>query len=323
MYHRIIQCLLKILLLLYATASSHAQLSAVRATINIIPPYSVYLSDYVSPSANKLLVNIILADPNPVDLMVKLKITIQGEGITLETKPSLLPTPLRLSTGVNTISTADLAPYFDPANFNFQGLDKAQFIKSGRLKEGIYQFCVEVLEYNRGIKLSDKACATAWLLLNNPPMWNLPEANQVVPATNPQNMIFNWTPQHTGSPNSAFTVAYEFTLVEIWPISRNGNDAINSQLPLFRTTTEITSLLYGPAEPPLIPGRKYAIRLKAYDKEGRDLFINSGYSEVRIFTFGEECKPPLLQNPVVHNFQKAKLSWSGIPSHTDYGFVTK
>lgn len=309
---------LALLLALSLHINSYAQLIPVRSSINIIPPYSVYLSDYVAPGSNKLQVNIIITDPNPSGLQAKLKISILGEGITLETKPTFSPTPLQLNTGVNIITTTDLAPYFDPANLNFQGLDRNQFTKSGRLKEGLYQFCVEVVEYNRNIKLSDKSCTNAWLIRNNPPIWNLPEANQLVKATNPQNMLFNWTPQHTGSPNSAFTVDYEFTLVEIWPTTRNPNDAINSQLPIFRTTTSFTSLIYGPSEPPLIPGRKYAIRLKAYDRDGRDLFVNSGYSEVRSFTFGEECKPPVLQKTAVKNYQKAKISWSPSPTNTDY-----
>lgn len=305
-------------LLLFASTLCFGQSSAVRTSINIIPPYSVYLSDYVAPASNKLIVNINVSDPNPDDLNAKLKITIEGEGITIVTRPNFMPPPLRLTTGTNPITTADLAPYFDPANLNFQGLDRAQFIKSGRLKEGIYQFCVEAVEYNRNIKLSDKSCATAWLLLNNPPQWNLPQAGELLKASNPQNILFNWIPQHTGSPNAAFSTEYEFTLVEIWPENRNPNDAINSQLPLYRTTTNATSLFYGPAEPPLIPGHKYVVRLKAYDKEGRDLFINNGYSEVRAFTFGEVCLAPNLEKETIENFQKVRIKWSGSSIHTDY-----
>lgn len=301
-----------------ASVCSYGQSNAVRASINILPPYSVYLSDYVAPGSSKIQISINVTDPNPDDLAAKLRITIEGEGITIISKPNYMPSPIRLTTGINTITTADLAPYFDPANLNFQGLDKSQFIKSGRLKEGIYQFCVEAVEYNRNIKLSEKSCATAWLLLNNPPQWNLPQANELIKASNPQNIMFNWIPQHTGSPNAAFTTEYEFTLVEIWPDNRNPNDAINSQLPLFRTTTSTTSLFYDPAEPQLIPGHKYAIRLKAYDKEGRDLFINSGYSEVRVFTFGEVCKPPTSEKSTIENFQKAKIEWLGLPAHSDY-----
>lgn len=297
---------------------SSGQSILLRPSINIIPPYSVYLPDYVSSTSNKLNVSIVVNDPNPQELSAKLKFTILSDGISITTRPDFKPSPIRISTGVNVLTSADLVPYFDAAALNFQGMDKGQFIKSGRLKEGIYQFCVEVVEYERGIRLSERACATAWLLLNNPPLWNIPANNEIVRASNPQNLLFNWTPQHTGSPNSAFTAEYEFTLVEVWPIQRNPNDAINAQVPLYRTTTTSNSLIYGPTEPQLIPGRKYAIRLRAYDREGRDLFVNNGYSEVRVFTFGEECKYPTSLSAKVENFQKAKVTYVSQSSNTEF-----
>lgn len=305
-------------ILINSLTEAWGQANPVRVSINILPPYSVFLPDYVAPDANKLNVNIFLNDQTQIDLEVRLKLTILGDGITIQNKPGFVTPPIRINPGMTTLSSIDLAPYFNPANLIFNGINPAQFIKTGRLPEGIYQFCVEVYEYRRGIKLSEKTCSPVWLLLNDPPIWNLPSQGEVLKASQPQNIFFNWTPRHTGSPNSAFTTEYEFTLVEIWPSNRNPNDAINVQLPLQKITTTNNSLFYGPGDPPLIPGRRYAARIRAYDKGGRDLFKNSGYSEVLTFTFGEECIPPTSIQLSSDGLKRIMVSWNPSPSGTDY-----
>ncbi|RLD75025.1 MAG: hypothetical protein DRJ10_16035, partial [Bacteroidetes bacterium] len=144
------------------------------------------------------------------------------------------------------------------------------------------------------------------------------ENNKTLTATNPQNLFFTWMPMNTGSPNSAFTTEYEFTLVEIWPDNRNPNDAINSMMPLYQTTTMNTAITYGPAEPQLIPGRKYVCRLRAYDTEGRDLFKNNGYSQILVFTFGQECLAPINISHSIEDSETAKANWQMLPGQTEY-----
>jgi hypothetical protein len=121
---------------------------------------------------------------------------------------------------------------------------------------------------------------------------NLPRNGDKVKIIEVTNIPFTWTPRHTGSPNSAFSTEYIFRLVEIWPATRNPYDAFLSQQPLYETTTTSTQIVYGPAEPALIPGRKYAWQVQAKDTEGRDLFKNEGKSEVYVFQFGDEIGIP-------------------------------
>src|SRR5699024_598589 len=147
-----------------------------------------------------------------------LRLRIEGEGIKIETKPGYLPPSLFIHGGVPLrLEGADLGTYFDPNHLNFQGITRQQFQKMGKLPEGIYRFCFEVLEYNRGMKISNSACVVAWVILNDPPIINLPENNVKLRAQVPQNIVFQWTPRHTGSPNAAFSTAYEFRMVEVWP----------------------------------------------------------------------------------------------------------
>ena len=54
----------------------------------------------------------------------------------------------------------------------------------------------------------------AWISLSDPPFLNLPIKGESVAFRNPQNIIFQWTPRHLNSPNTAYNTEYEFTLIE-------------------------------------------------------------------------------------------------------------
>lgn len=314
---KFLQYTICIFLCFYKVTTALGQGFSVQPTIQLFPPYSVYLSDYVSPTNSKLSVSIFAKDINS-DYRVKLKFIIKGDGITIESKPNVPAIPININSPVEILSGADLAVYLDPANLNFYGLNKDQFMKTGKLPEGIYQFGVQVLEYNRSVPVSDISFVPAWLVLNDPPRWIIPEQNARVKALEPQNLLLSWLPMHTGSPNSAFSTEYEFTLVEIWPSNRNPNDAINVGSPLLRTTTGNPSLILTPADPPLVIGRRYACRVRAYDKEGRDLFKNQGYSEVLTFTYGDVCLFPVNIQAKPQGFESARLSWTSSIGNTEY-----
>jgi TANFOR domain-containing protein len=289
-------CILLVLAFFSVSNVSHAQVYPVQATVQLAPPYSLYLGDYVESGSERLALNIFLSDIARPDLDVRFRLKIIGQGITLETKPGYIPAPVSIQGGVplRLIST-DLAEYFNPNNLTFQGLSLRDYVQRGKLPEGVYQFCFEVLEYNRGLKISNTACAVAWLVLNDPPIINLPRQNEKVKAQSVQNVLFQWTPRHTGSPNSAFTTEYEVKMVEVWPDTRNPNDAILTSPPILEETTRNTTFIFGPGETPLEPGRRYAFRVQAKSISGvdeLDLFKNHGYSEVVSFVYGDACDLP-------------------------------
>ena len=169
---------------------------------------------------------------------------------------------------------------------------RSVFTKTGKLPEGVYRFSVEVLSYNRDVPLSNRGSAMAWIILNDPPLLNVPRKDTKIKIIDPTNILFTWTPRHTGSPNSAFSTEYIFRMVEIWPDNRNANDAFLSQPALLEETTSQTQFIYGLEHTSLIPGRKYAWSVQARDIEGKDLFKNHGKSEVFVFQFGDALNPP-------------------------------
>ncbi len=300
----------------------YSQTYPVSVATTLTPPYSVYLADYVAPGSDRLAVNLFLGDVNRPELQVKLRLRIEGQGIIIATKPEYLPPPLILQGGVpQRLIAADLADYLAPQNLNFTGITRQQFERTGALPEGLYRFCFEVLEYNRGVKISNTGCTMAWMILNDPPLINLPRQNEKIRPQDPQFVTFQWTPRHTGSPNSAFRTEYEFSMVELWPATRNPNDAIFTMPPIHQVTTQSTTLIYGPAETPLVAGRSYAFRVKAKSIVGvdeLDLFKNNGYSETVTFTYGDACTLPTNISAEAVNAGKFKVIWQANYNHSGF-----
>jgi hypothetical protein len=291
-----------------------AQSFPVSITPTIYGPYSPYLSDYTEPGSQKLLVNILMNDPVLTEYRCKLRLTIEGVGITIRTRQRFIPQVINLTAGApNILYGEDLAEYFNPANLDFAGISKGDYTKGAKLLEGIYRFSFEVLDYNRGTVVSNKGTAMAWIILNDPPLLAMPRKDTKVAIVDPTNIAFSWTPRHTGSPNSAFTTEYVFRLVEIWPAGRNSYDAFRSQQPLYEITTNFTQIVYGPAEPALIAGRKYAWQVQAKDTDGKDLFKNEGKSEVYVFQFGDAIGVPQNFRKEGGNSSVLNLRWEPAP----------
>ena len=293
-----------LLLPLYLTMclTIQAQIFPIQVTPQLVPPYSPYLSDYTAPGAQALLIHIRTNDITLSGYAVKLRFTIEGVGITIRTNPHFNPSPIILEGGgvQQTFQGVDLYEYFDPYALDFSGYSRNEYQKRARLPEGLYRFTVEVLDFNRGTLVSNAGTTMAWIVLNDPPMLNFPTNFSKVPSGDPTNILFSWTPRHSGSPNAAFTTEYTFRLIEVWPENRNPYDAFLTQVPLFEITTAQHQLLYSTSEPALVHGRKYAWQVQSRDTEGRDLFKNNGRSEVFIFQYGEALAVP-------QNFQ---LRWA-------------
>jgi|GEM_PF-310730 len=308
-----------LLLCLLGLVSGRAQQFPVQASLQLKPPYSLYLADYTAPGTDKLTLNLLLKELDRADYQVRLRVLIEGAGITVSTAPNARFAPITLQGGLlQTLGSSELAPYLAPENLVFQGFSKQQYLKTHRLPEGIYQISFEVLDYYRNGAVSNRATVTAWFMLNDPPRFNTPRADQVVKAAFPQNVFFGWLPLHKNSPNAAFSTEYAFRLVEIYPIDRNPNDALLTTSPIYETVTENTSLVYDNTAPALIPGRRYAVRLRAKEKNGLDLFKNDGYSEVLAFTFGEECLAPKAIRVQAESPQRAKITWEGQPGQSRF-----
>ncbi|HEY0899705.1 MAG TPA: fibronectin type III domain-containing protein [Sphingobacteriaceae bacterium] len=286
----------------------------VQASLQLIPPYSLYLNDYAGMD-ERLKVHLLLKDLTKTDYPVRLKLRIEGLGITVVSKNSFYTPPIVLNAGQATsVSGADLQPYFDPRNLLFQGLDVKAFTRQGgKLPEGIYRIVIEVQDYYRREAVSNEAASVISVFLSYPPLINQPVANSKLVSTFPQNLVFQWTPRHTASLNAAFRVAYKVRLVDVTLAGRSANEAMRSSRPLYETLTDHTQLIYGPGEPQLTAGNTYALQVQAVETEGKDVFVNQGYSEVVEFVYGEKCSVPYELMARLEDQNALRLSWTPLP----------
>ena len=151
----------------------------------------------------------------------------------------------------------------------------------------------------------------AWFTLNEPPRITAPLCGSALPLQEPTHILFQWMDGGNVLPGSALGTEYELTLVEVFPEERNVEDAIRSSVPLLQTITTETSYLYGITDAALIPGQKYAFRVRAVDTDGRGIFKNEGYSEVCSFTYGDGLvvTPPDGIQVYPENARKALVNW--------------
>lgn len=298
-----------LLLGLFNPESSNAQVYPVRVTPQIIPPYDLKLASYATTGTEKLYINLLLADINEQGRQVRLKMSIEGQGLNIQ-NPDFVAgaTPILLDGGVNLrLSNLDLQPYFSLNNL--QGITAQQYNQP--LPDGLYNFCFEVFDFNTGRLISQKSCTSAFLVLNDPPILNVPGKNELVLAQLPQNVVFTWTPRHLNATN----VEYEFTLKEIWDGGMDPRAAFQSSPVFQQITTQATTLLYGPSEVQMIEGKTYAWQVRALVNDGiseASIFRNNGLSEISWFNYTSECQPPAYVLSEAKSSQSVLISWQNM-----------
>lgn len=296
---------------------SHAQTFPIRITTQLTQPSPIYLSNYADANTvnSPIKIQLVLNDLTISNRQVRLKIYFQGNGIAFSTNDFVVGAkPLYLEGGFPLqLTNVDLAPYFEYQNL--LGLTPNQYAQP--LPEGVYNIYVEVYDFATGRKLSSKTGTTTIIFQNEPPFLNLPLNNASIMQQNIQNIVFGWTPRSINVSN----VEYEFSIVEIWDKYTPVQNAFAYSPPLYTTTTRNTSLQYGINEPQLIPGKKYAWRVKAKALLGAEeigVFKNNGYSEIFAFNYEVFCTAPLAINTEGISENQAKVTWSGSLDNYDY-----
>jgi hypothetical protein len=300
-----------LLLLIWLSYDTNAQRFPVSATIQILPPYTPYLSDYVSPGQDHIRITLINLDLKEPSIPVKLRINIEGQGYSFTSGKNVATIPITLQANTPiTLTNEDLRPYIAPGTSLIQSL-KTNTSNTSKLNEGAYQFCVEVYHYIRDeTPISDMACTVAFLQELDPPIIVAPSFD-VIPG-NPQAMMIAWHTQHFGG----FPVDYELSLYE--KIPGMGDQAIvDFTAPIFRQTTPGLAYLYRTDDPPLVIGKTYLARVKVRDALGRNLFKNHGYSTIAHFQYGRSCDPPLITDAKLFPDGHAHISWTTESNHSN------
>ena len=313
---------LGLLLLVLLALAARAQAPAVRVTVVPLPPYSTHLSDYVD-EPNRLLIT--LSNTTRFPLSLQLAANLTGDnGIRVQTRPDARsPRPIALDPlQTRQLDRDELGELLDANMLSYSGIRLEEIVRGNGLPEGTYTLCVRALDYATGRLLSADepvGCSRPFALRSlEPPYVIRPLPDEVVKANSPQNILFTWS----RPAGAAVTTEFELRIVELSSNGRNINDAYLSGTvpPLFeRTVTGAPALLYGPAEPALIVGRRYAFAVTARDPQGRQVFRNNGRSEVQSFVYGGPATTPAPAGPVAGTPKKGpkdaiKVSTALLPS---------
>ncbi|MDX1326270.1 MAG: fibronectin type III domain-containing protein [Arenibacter sp.] len=291
--------------------NAYSQSFPVQVVPQATPPPPIYISEYADASTvnSPLKVQLILNDFQIANREVRLRAYFEGNGINFRTNDIVVGAqPLFLEGGVPLVLTnVDLAPYFKFENIT--GISPHQYGRA--IPEGAYQFCFEVYDLLTGNRLSQKSCAVSVIFQNEPPFLVSPSNGINVTETNPQNIIFQWTPRSINVTN----VEYELSLVEIWDNVIDPQAAFLSSPPVFQTITPGTTYIYGPGDPLLLPGKRYAWQVKAIAKQGAEeigLFKNQGHSEIFSFAYAENCALPIGLNHEVKGSTNTNIFWEDL-----------
>ena len=289
----------KILPLLFAlvvtgmTAQSQTAGFGVGITLSITPPYSPRLSDYAEQPGKLVL---ILKNNAGRQLRIYLKATITGDnGVVIATKPNYKPAqPLVLQ--INQLLQADintLRDLFDDSKLSYTHVTLDDIIKKNGIPEGNYQVCIQAFDYDTNLPASDPAtgCRQIRIASLEPPVPIKPLENETLKPLQPQTLLFSWTIPAGAEPGTT----YHLRIVEILDPKKNPNDAYRNSRAFYETDLTVNTLLYGPSQPPLVKGRKYAWAVTALPGPKGIAYRNRGLSVVRSFVFGETLPAPVAE----------------------------
>jgi hypothetical protein len=271
---------LPVLLALMPFISINAQ---VTASVVVLPPYSPDIEDY----ADKTRITVLAMDFS--EISCNLRITITGDnGIMMASSEEFSYPHFTVQNAVPvTLSGPDLTDYFDLNHLNVRGIAKSELQSQG-LPPGNYQVCAVVYIDGVPVSAASPSGCSNYFGVNylQPPMLISPADQSVIENTLAQQIIFTWTP----SPGAPVWTSYILKIVEINDPSQDPSDAmLTATTPaFFEQEVSGTSFLYGPSQPLLDPGKKYAFQVIASDMETRTKFENLGRSEVFSFQYGKE-----------------------------------
>ncbi|AYN03304.1 fibronectin type III domain-containing protein [Flavobacterium sp. 140616W15] len=294
---------------------AHAQLFPVQLTPVFNSPYSVKLSDYATSMDTKMR---LLVNPTDISIsqrQVRLKLHIQGNGLHIQTSDYMVgQRPIFINGGeLQTLTNTDIGALFRLENL--QGITALQYANG--LPEGMYSFCFEMFDYMTNQRISQKSCASLYLILNDPPLLNTPQKNEQIASSDFPNIMFTWTPRQMNATN----ISYKFELKRLIDPTLDPQFAFQMSPLLYEETLFGTALLYNLSMPILTPGMRYAWRVKAISTTGLSenaVFKNDGYSEIYSFKYTASCPAPTFLLSESQSSKSVKITWEGIPEHTRY-----
>jgi TANFOR domain-containing protein len=259
--------------------------AGIGVTLSLTPPYSPRLSDYAEQPGKVI---IIIKNNSTSPRKVYLKLNITGDnGIVIASAANNRPAqPITLQ-GSQLIQADGnmLRDLFDENKLTYTHITAADIIHKNGLPEGNYQVCVRAFDFIDNVPLSDPVtgCRQIHLASLEPPVLIKPFDKDAVKYFQPQSLLFSWSIPTGSEPGTK----YHFRMVEMIDTKKNSDDAYRNSMPFYEADLASNVLLYGPSQPTMVKGRKYAWAVTALAGTRGAAYRNKGLSAVRSFTFGE------------------------------------
>lgn len=310
-------------LVVFSSVSAIAQTYPVSLSTSVLPPYPIYKEDITDPfNGGGWLITMTFNDFGEPSRDVYINVKIESDLLSVTTNRLATTLPsFTLFPGIPTqVSTIQLEEYLAASNINVSGSYASQFNTNARFPDGLYQFCIEVVDVFSGEILSQESCSQVWIQQNDQPVLNSPMCESVIDPEINNNIFFQWQLFGNLSPNSFSNTEYQLTLYEI-----TGNTDLppasaisNGQVVLYYQSqwSSTTTIVYDISFPALNKGKMYIWQVQAKDLSGRDVFKNNGFSEACWFAYGypEEGRITLKYPANKTGFAKTDpqyFDWSG------------
>ena len=271
-------------LLLICISANGLSAQQVNVSTTVMSPYVYDVLEYAYKT-NVMLIAQQFADD------VHLNVEIKGRnGVNLSSDPNHdFNSLFVLDAGVPyRPSGFELEEYFDLNNLTVSGISRNRLMRDG-LPEGSYQICIQVI-HDDGTVLSPSNSGCSNLFTINyidPPRIISPVCGKKITNTQAQNLVFSWTNPPGAQPN---TTEYTLRIVEMSNPDLPAQQALNSNALAFfeETARSRNTFYYGPNQPLLENGKKYAFEVIAFNDELRLKFDNNGRSQACWFQWGDE-----------------------------------
>jgi hypothetical protein len=265
---------------LYFIGYANAQ-NSVQIIPSASPSNGTLLSDYYTAKQTGLSVLLRNTDANQPLVQGYLRITIEGQGVKLQTGAYAIFPSIDLMEG-NTVNIgpSELAIYFKPQNL--QGSIGFGVNQPNIFPEGFYQFCFELLEKNTSRLIGSMQCVQANLSYSEPVELSLPENGRTIMVKDPFTLLFQWKAQHMNMSNSD----YIFSLIELDANDKVTEASFVKTKPIYSVKLKEDKFIYGTEQPLLLEGKKYAWRVQVVavnELLEKEPFKNEGYSDISWF----------------------------------------
>jgi len=264
------------LVVLFCTNTSTAQ-NQIQLNFQALSPDFPSLNESDVKSSNHFSMQILNQSKNTGGVY-KMRLTIQGNGIRMQTPRDVFIDPIRFNSSNSVVLfSSQIAPYFDLNNLAFSGYSKEKYLERG-LPEGAYNVCFDLIDISGdGIAVaSSKSCAPMWVRKHDPPEITYPADHDIFIQGNPVN--FQWLPKHV-SPNPVQYKLYVFDYQDKVTV----NDLLTFYQPRIKKEVFTTQYLQAGDIGKLRRGRKYIAFVQAYGMFNNIDFKNGGYSAPVVF----------------------------------------